>query len=96
TGLTPARETELLSPVAELFQRAVTVSPMRSTPPGPLPALVIVIAASVTFGAWSRSWTSGNLHPPARVNAVRLMGAMLRSALALARARPRSEPEPET
>ncbi|MGZ6080157.1 MAG: fatty acyl-AMP ligase [Myxococcaceae bacterium] len=43
-----------------------------------------------------RRWTSGNLHPPARVNAVRLMGAMLRSALALARARPRSEPEPET
>ncbi len=43
-----------------------------------------------------RRWSSGNLHPPARVNAVRLMGAMLRSALALARARPRPEPEPET
>jgi acyl-CoA synthetase (AMP-forming)/AMP-acid ligase II len=43
-----------------------------------------------------RRWTTGNLHPPARVNAVRLMGAMLRSALALARARPRPEPEPET
>ncbi|MGZ6099384.1 MAG: fatty acyl-AMP ligase, partial [Myxococcaceae bacterium] len=43
-----------------------------------------------------RRWTSGTLHPPARVNAVRLLGAMLRSALALARARPRSEPEPET
>ena len=43
-----------------------------------------------------RRWTTGNLHPPARVNAVRLVGAMLRSALALARARPRPEPEPET
>jgi len=43
-----------------------------------------------------RRWSTGNLHPPARVNAVRLMGAMLRSALALARARPRPEPEPET
>jgi len=43
-----------------------------------------------------RRWTSGTLHPPAPVNAVRLLGAMLRSAVALARARPRSAPEPET
>ncbi|HUM12813.1 MAG TPA: fatty acyl-AMP ligase [Myxococcaceae bacterium] len=43
-----------------------------------------------------RRWTTGTLHPPARVNAIRLVGAMLRSALALARARPRPHPEPET
>ena len=43
-----------------------------------------------------RRWTTGTLHPPARVNAVRLVGEMLKSALALARARPRREPEPET
>jgi len=41
-----------------------------------------------------RRWTTGTLHPPAPVNAVRLMGAMLRSALALARAR--AQPEVET
>ena len=41
-------------------------------------------------------WTTGTLHPPVRVNAVRLFGEMLRSALALARARPRAHPEPET
>jgi len=41
-----------------------------------------------------RRWTTGTLHPPAPVNAVRLFGAMLRSALALARARP--QPEGET
>ncbi len=41
-------------------------------------------------------WCSGALHPPARVNAVRLVAEMLRSALALARARPRTHPEPET
>ncbi len=43
-----------------------------------------------------RRWTTGTLHPPARVNAIRLVAAMLRSALALARARPRPHPEPET
>ena len=43
-----------------------------------------------------RRWTTGTLHPPARMNAVRLVAEMLRSALALARARPRHEPEPET
>ncbi len=43
-----------------------------------------------------RRWTTGTLHPPARVNAVRLVGEVLRSALALARARPRRAPEPET
>ncbi|HZX42518.1 MAG TPA: AMP-binding protein, partial [Myxococcaceae bacterium] len=43
-----------------------------------------------------RRWSIGALHPPARVNAVRLVAAMLRSALALARARPRPHPEPET
>ncbi|HVP62537.1 MAG TPA: AMP-binding protein [Myxococcaceae bacterium] len=43
-----------------------------------------------------RRWTTGTLHPPARVNAVRLVGEMLRSALALARARPQHHPEPET
>jgi len=43
-----------------------------------------------------RRWTTGDLNPPARVNAVRILGAMLRSAIALARARPRAHPEPET
>jgi len=43
-----------------------------------------------------RRWTTRTLHPPARVNAARLFGEMLRSALALARARPRPHPEPET
>jgi acyl-CoA synthetase (AMP-forming)/AMP-acid ligase II len=38
-------------------------------------------------------WTAGKLHPPARMTAVRLVGEMLRSALALARARPHPEPE---
>jgi fatty-acyl-CoA synthase len=40
-----------------------------------------------------RRWTTGTLHPPARVTALRLMGEMLRSALALARTRPHPEPE---
>ena len=43
-----------------------------------------------------RRWSANALHPPAPVNAIRLFGAMLRSALALARARPRPQPEPET
>jgi len=43
-----------------------------------------------------RRWTAGMLHPPARVNAIRLLGEMVRSALALARARPRPQPEAET
>ena len=43
-----------------------------------------------------RRWTTRTLHPPGRVNAVRLFAEMLRSALALARARPRPQPEPET
>ena len=43
-----------------------------------------------------RRWTTGTLQPPARVNAVRLVGEMLRSALALARARVRPPPEAET
>jgi fatty-acyl-CoA synthase len=43
-----------------------------------------------------RRWTTGTLHPPARMNAVRLVGEVIRSALALARARPPREPEPET
>jgi acyl-CoA synthetase (AMP-forming)/AMP-acid ligase II len=42
-----------------------------------------------------RRWTSGTLYPPARVGALRLLVAMVRSTLALARARPRT-PEPET
>ena len=40
-----------------------------------------------------RRWTTGTLHPPARVTAVRLVAEMLRSALALTRARPHPEPE---
>jgi acyl-CoA synthetase (AMP-forming)/AMP-acid ligase II len=40
-----------------------------------------------------RRWTTGTLHPPARMTAMRLVGEMLRSALALARARPHPEPE---
>ena len=40
-----------------------------------------------------RRWATGTLHPPARMTAMRLMGEILRSALALARAR---HPEPET
>src|SRR5262249_9923714 len=43
-----------------------------------------------------RRWTTGTLHPPARVNALRMLGEMVRSALALARARPRPQPEAET
>jgi len=43
-----------------------------------------------------RRWTTGTLQPPARVNTVRLVGEMLRSALALARARVRPPPEAET
>ncbi len=43
-----------------------------------------------------RRWTTGTLQPPARVNAIRLVGEMLRSALALARARVRPQPEAET
>jgi fatty-acyl-CoA synthase len=42
-----------------------------------------------------RRWSSGTLHPPARVNAFGLLAAMIRSTLALARARP-TAPEPET
>jgi len=38
-------------------------------------------------------WSSGTLHPPVRMTAVRLVREMLRSALALARARPHPEPE---
>ena len=38
-------------------------------------------------------WITGKLHPPVRMTAVRLVGEMLRSALALARARPHPEPE---
>jgi len=41
-----------------------------------------------------RRWTTGTLHPPARMTAVRMVGEMLRSAIALVRARP--QPEPET
>jgi acyl-CoA synthetase (AMP-forming)/AMP-acid ligase II len=40
-----------------------------------------------------RRWTTDTLHPPARVTAVRMVGEMLRSAIALARARPHPEPE---
>jgi len=43
-----------------------------------------------------RRWTTGTLQPPARVTAARLVGEMLRSALALALARGRPTPEPET
>jgi acyl-CoA synthetase (AMP-forming)/AMP-acid ligase II len=43
-----------------------------------------------------RRWATDALHPPARVTAVRLVGEMLRSALALALARARAHPEPET
>jgi len=43
-----------------------------------------------------RRWATRTLYPPARVNAVRMLGEVLRSALALARARPRPAPEPET
>ena len=38
-------------------------------------------------------WTGGKLHPPVRMTAARLVGEMVRSALALARARPHPEPE---
>ena len=38
-------------------------------------------------------WSTGALHPPVRMTAVRLVGEMVRSALALARARPHPEPE---
>jgi acyl-CoA synthetase (AMP-forming)/AMP-acid ligase II len=38
-------------------------------------------------------WSTHTLNPPVRMTAVRLVGEMLRSALALARARPRPEPE---
>jgi len=41
-----------------------------------------------------RRWTTGTLHPPARMTAVRMVCEMLRSAIALVRARP--QPEPET
>ena len=40
-----------------------------------------------------RRWATDTLHPPARVTAVRMVGEMLRSAIALARARPHPEPE---
>ena len=40
-----------------------------------------------------RRWTTATLQPPARVTAVRMVGEMLRSAIALARARPHPEPE---
>jgi acyl-CoA synthetase (AMP-forming)/AMP-acid ligase II len=40
-----------------------------------------------------RRWTTDTLHPPARVTAVRMVGEMLRSAIALARAHPHPEPE---
>jgi len=40
-----------------------------------------------------RRWNTDALHPPVRMTAVRLVGEMLRSALALARARPHPEPE---
>ena len=43
-----------------------------------------------------RRWATRTLYPPARVNAVRMFGEVLRSALALARARPRPAPELET
>jgi hypothetical protein len=40
-------------------------------------------------------WTTGTLHPPARVNPLGMVVAMLRSALALARARSSTSGESE-